>query len=138
MERTKLTAGSSMRSWSGFATPPGRTKASKSSALTSDVVPIDVELVALVQMVHRLDLAGVRGDQSGEPPASSTAFHGSVNSTSSIPSFATMNATHDATEFVRRHVVASLSARRLPMRLFLCGYPMAGSRNARSWGADAR
>ena len=49
---------------------------------------VDGERVGLVEVVERLHLAILDGQQLGRPPACSTAFHGSVSSTCSTPSAA--------------------------------------------------
>ena len=55
----KATASGSVRSWSGFATPPGRTSPSYAATSASATVSSTSNVSRLVEVVERLDLAGL-------------------------------------------------------------------------------
>src|SRR5581483_1242321 len=90
--RTNDTDASSMRSWSGLATPPGSTMPSKSFTVTSLAARRASNVSPLSRWLKACTLPAFGATSSGVPPASSTAFHGSVSSTCSTPSLATRNA----------------------------------------------
>src|SRR5579884_440724 len=90
---TNRTASSRVRSWSGFATPPGSTRPSKeagsalcSGSSTGNVWPLSRWLKACTS-------PGSGATSTGVPPACSTACQGSVSSACSAPSLLTRNAT---------------------------------------------
>src|SRR3954454_6155878 len=115
--RAKPTAFSSMRRKSGFATPPGSTSASYWEASGSSTVWATGEVSALSRGLRAWTWPASVEISSGVPPASSTAFHGSVSSTCSMPSGATRN----ATRFPSSLPAMSISFRSLSLCLVLAG-----------------
>src|SRR5215208_6146127 len=91
--RTNATASSSIRRKSGFATPPGSTSPSYSEGSASATVRSTVKVSPLSRWLKAWISPESVESSSGEPPAASTAFQGSVSSTCSVPSGATTKAT---------------------------------------------
>src|SRR4051812_30923900 len=91
--RANATASGLVRSWSGLATPPGNTNPMKSSTDASATAVPTGNVPALSRWLNACACPGFGAMSTGWPPACSTAFHGSVNSTCSMPSLATRNAT---------------------------------------------
>ena len=82
-----------MRSASGLATPPGSTSASYASASALSTVSSTGNVSALSRWLKACTSPASVLTSRGVPPASCTAFHGSVSSTCSMPSGATRKAT---------------------------------------------
>ncbi len=89
---TSATASASFRSASGLATPPGSTRATKSSTFASATVTSTARVSALSRCSNSwtVPLSGLT--RTGSYPASATASHGSTSSACSMPSAATRNA----------------------------------------------
>ena len=102
--RTNATASSSVRRKSGLATPPGSTSPSYSAASASATVRSTVNVSALSRWLNACTSPESVESSSGVPPASSTAFHGSVSSTCSMPSGATRKATRLPESLLGCHV----------------------------------
>src|SRR4051794_25173704 len=81
-----------VRSWSGFATPPGSTSPSYDATSALSTVSSTENVSALSRRLYACTFPDSGATSLGVPPACSTAFHGSVSSTCSIPSVATRNA----------------------------------------------
>src|SRR3954454_25075871 len=88
----KLTASGIVRSWSGLATPPGSTRPSYDATSALSTVSSTGKVSALSRWLNACTFPVSGATSLGVPPAASTAFHGSVSSTCSMPSVATRNA----------------------------------------------
>src|SRR3954452_16128409 len=88
----KATASEFIRSWSGLATPPGSTRPSYVDTSAESTVSSTSNVPALSKWLNACTLPLSNETRRGVPPACSTAFHGSVSSTCSMPSVATRNA----------------------------------------------
>ena len=91
--RTNATASSSVRSASGLATPPGSTSAVVVGDVGARHGQVDVEGVALVEVVERLHRAVLRRRARGVAAGLLDGLPGPVSSTCSMPSGATRKAT---------------------------------------------
>ena len=90
--RTNSSASGLVRSWSGFATPPGRTRPSYSLASTSPTGRSTSKVSPLSRWLKAWTSPASGASSSASAPASRTARSGSVSSTCSTPSLAVKKA----------------------------------------------
>ena len=98
--RTKARARSSVRRWSGLATPPGSTRPAKSAASASSSVRSTSNCSDGSRWSKDRIVSPWGATSTGVPPAPVTALQGSVSSTLSTPSV--------ARKAMRRPVISSL------------------------------